>query len=137
MAASRQDQARITVTVDGRPIGVWDERTGGDADSSVTQYAIGGMGPRLSLGGRPEVANVIVRKLFDLDVQAVSKFLVQRASKGVVVVTEQPLDTEGTALGDPYTWNGTLKRCKLPERNSDAQGPALIELEVAVSGPIV
>jgi hypothetical protein len=66
----RQQQARITVTLDGVSLGVFEDRTGGDTDSTETVYQLGGMGPRISLGGSVQVGNVVVRGLFDVEMQA-------------------------------------------------------------------
>jgi hypothetical protein len=133
---SRQNQARVTVVVDGISLGLFEDRTGGDADSADTQYPLGGMGPRISLGGRQEVANVVVKCLYDTERQSRIKWLVGRAGKGQMVVTEQPLDNEEQAFGEPLVWSGTLKRVQPPERQADSDAAAQLELEMSVSGQI-
>jgi hypothetical protein len=133
---SRQNQARITATLDGTALGVFEAREGGDTDSQETTYRLGGMGVRISLGGNVEVANVTIRRLFDVQAQSQAKFIIGRVGSGVLVVSEQPLNADGEAVGEPYVWTCTLKRCALPERDADADDAAQIELEGTVSGQI-
>lgn len=131
---SRQQQARITISLDNVSLGVWEDRTGGDTDSNSVQHFLGGMGPRISLGGPQQVANVVCATLFNDDIQAKSKFIIGRVGKGNIVITEQPLDDEGNAIGDPYVWPGKLKRAKVPDRNAQSNTAAQFEIEVEVSG---
>lgn len=133
---SRQNQARVTVAVDGVVLGVWEDREGGDTDSSDTTYRLGGMGPRISLGGSVAVDNVIARCLFDDDRRSRAKWLLGRVGKGRFVLTEQPLDVEGAADGEPFVWRGTLKRVALPERGADSDDAAQLEVEATISGPV-
>lgn len=134
--ALRQQQGRLTLTLDGVSLGVWDDRTGGDTDSNSTQYFLGGMGPRISLGGQQQVNNVIVQVLFTDTIQALAKWIISRAGKGKLTVSEQPLDDEGNALGDPFVWTGRLKRAKSPERGANNNNAALMEVELEVTGPM-
>lgn len=132
--ALRQQQARLTLTLDGVSLGVWDDRTGGDTDSNSTQYFLGGMGPRISLGGQQQVNNVIVQVLFTDAIQARSKWIVSRVGKGKLTVSEQPLDDDGNALGEPNVWTGRLKRAKVPERGANNNNAAQFEVELEVDG---
>lgn len=134
---SRQQQARITVSLDNVDLGVWDDKTGGETDSNSTQYFLGGMGPRISLGGTQQVGNLVLAKLYDDDIRSRRKFVVGRAGKNAkVTVTEQPLDDEGSALGDPDVYRGTLKRATPPPRNANNNTAAQFEIEVEVNGPM-
>lgn len=133
---SRQDQALITVTVDGVALGTFETRTGGDTDSNETTYRLGGMGPRVALGGNVMVGNVTVARLYDTDAQSRAKWLLGRAGKGKMVVTEQALDLDGNSTGDPLVWSGVLKRVQTPERNADSDNAATLELEMSVSGRV-
>ncbi len=131
---SRQQQARLTLAVDGVTLGVWDDMTGGDTDSNSLQYFLGGMGPRISLGGSQQVANVVLMKLQDVDVMSRAKWLTSRVGRGKAVVTQQALDDEGAALGEPFVWQGVLKRAKPADRNAQSNTAALFEVEVEVNG---
>jgi hypothetical protein len=95
------------------------------------------MGPRISLGGNVMVGNVTVHRLYDADAQSRVKWLLGRVGKGRAVVTEQGLDVDGNATGDPLVWSGTLKRVTTPERSAeDSSTAATIELEISVSGQV-
>lgn len=131
---SRQQQARITVSLDNTDLGVWDDKTGGDTDTNSVQYFLGGMGPRVSLGGNQQVANVVLAKLYDDDIRSKRKFVIGRAGKGIAVVAVQDLDDEGAAIGDPDVYRGRLKRAKPPDRNANNNNAAQFEIEIEVNG---
>lgn len=115
-------------------LGVWDDKTGGDTDSNSVQYFLGGMGQRISLGGQQQVANVVLMKLQDTYIMSQAKFLASRAGRGKAVVGEQQLDDEGAAVGEPFVWNGVLKRAKPSDRNAQSNSAAMFEVEVEVNG---
>jgi hypothetical protein len=87
----RENQGRVTVTVDGVSLGVSEDRTGGGQDSTETTYQMGGMGPRISLGGNPQVDNVVVRMLYDSTRMALIKWLLGRVGKGTMVIVDRRL----------------------------------------------
>jgi hypothetical protein len=134
----RQDQNNVTVTVDGRALGTFDKKSGGEIDSEETTYKPGAMGARVSLGGSVNVGSVTVSRLFDLvrDGQIVH-WLIGRVGKGDVVVKQQPLDVDGNAYGRGLTYRGKLKQVNPPEVDSESSDAALIELEVTPSGTVV
>jgi hypothetical protein len=132
----RENQGRVTVTVDGISLGVVEDRTGGGQDSSETTYQMGGMGPRISLGGNPQVDNVVVRMLYDATRMSLVKLLLGKVGKGTMVVTDQPLDDNGAAFGEPLVWTCRLKRVTPPERTADSTAGARLELEGTVNGTI-
>ena len=132
----RENQGRVTVAVDGVSLGVVEDRTGGGQDSQETTYQMGGMGPRISLGGNVQVDNVVVRKLYDSAMMAQIKWLLGRVGKGTMVVTDQPLDDNGAAFGEPLVWTCRLKRVTPPERTADSTAGGRVELEGTVNGQI-
>lgn len=133
---SRQNQALVTVTVDGVNLGTWENRTGGQTDSSDTQYRLGGMGPRISLGGVSMVDNVVCSKLWDDDIRSRKAWLRGRVGKGKAVVTDHQLDADGNPTGEPDVYSGTLKRFAPPERNAESDSAATCEIEVSISGNV-
>lgn len=133
---SRQQQSRVTLTVDGVNCGVWDDKTGGDTDSNSVQYFLGGGGPRVSLGGSQQVNNVVLQRLEDDEILGLAKWLTGRAGKGNAVCTQQKLDDEGNPIHDPFQWTGKLKRFKLADVQSQANAAAQCEAEIEVSGPM-
>jgi hypothetical protein len=132
----RENQGRVTVSVDGVSLGVSEDRTGGGQDSTETTYQMGGMGPRISLGGNPQVDNVVVRMLYDSSRMAQIKWLLGRVGKGTMVIVDQPLDDNGAAFGEPLVWTCRLKRVTPPERTADSTAGARLELEGTVNGTI-
>lgn len=132
----RQENAIITASVDGRVLGVFEDRTGGISDSASTTYPLGGMGKRRALGGRAEVTNVIVVRIFDIQAQGYIGWLRGRAGKGVMIVKEQPCDDEGNPEGPLETWTGVLKSVHPNDRKSDGGAAAQLTLEMTVEGPV-
>lgn len=122
-------------------LGTWDKRGGGQLDSEEMRYNPGGMQPAVSLGGRKNVDNVTVSRLYRIVRD--HNDLIQRLFNGVgrakMIVSQQPLDISGDGSGiRPIVWRGTLKRVTPPEHDSESSDAALIELEMTVEGePVV
>jgi hypothetical protein len=132
---SRKDQYRLTVSLDGNDLGVFDKMSGGEIDSDELKYKPGGMAPEISLGGSVSVGNVTVERLYDLsrDHQTV-KGIIARVGKGAVTVNKQPLDVDGNAYGAPIVYQGQLKTCTPPEVDSEANDAATVQLEISSAG---
>lgn len=141
---TRQDTWSVTVqcedvTVASRPmrnLGVWDKKQGGETDSEEYKYSPGAMAGTVSLGGRKNVGNVTVSRLYRLlrDHATVLRMLISGAGKARIVIAQQPLDINGNVFGNPIVWNGTLKRVSPPEVDSESSDAALIEIEATVEG---
>lgn len=129
---SREDQFSVSVVVDGRNLGVFDTKTGGEVDSEELKYRPGGMAQQVSLGGFVNVGNVTVGRLFDLsrDLPNVP-FLNNRVGKADVNAVVQHLDVDGNPFGKPYSYSGKLKQFTLPDHNSQSSDAALFELEIS------
>ncbi len=130
----REQNKRVKLIVDGVDLGVWDQKTGGDTDSNSTQYFLGGMGPRLSLGGTQQTANLVLNKLEDQTIVGQVKWLRSRAGKGKAIVSDQRLDDEGVAWGDPDVYSCLVKRVKPSDSNANGNNAAIIEIELEVQG---
>lgn len=134
---SRQDQHLTTVVVDGEKLGVFDKVTGPEVDSSETKYKPGGMADEIVLGGSRTVGNVVVTRLYVLDRDhELARRLVPKAGRAPMSVSRQPLDPDGLPFGTPVVTSGKLKRVKFPDLDSEAQGAALLELEMSTSGTV-
>ena len=134
----RQDQWRVSCIVDNVDLGTFDKQSGGEIDSEETTYKLGGMGPRISLGGSVTPGNLTVQVLYDLaTIHPVVHWLAQRAGKGEMKVIKQPLDVDGNAFGRALSYRGKLKQVNPPEVDSESSDAALLELEMTVSGNIV
>lgn len=135
MPAIREDQFQVTMTLDGRGTGVWDVVDGGDVGSESTKYRPGGLGGEVSLGGPQTSENITLRRAFDpVRDGALYSTLRARRGKGSVVVTQQPLDRDGNATGSPIVDSGTVERVGRPQHDSNANGVAMIEVEISVTG---
>lgn len=129
---SRLDQYNVTVSLDGTPLGTFDKMTGGEIDSEETKYKPGGMVPQVSLGGSVTVNNVIVTRLYRLDRdKSFEPQLKAAVGKGLVKVTKQSLDVNGSPFGTPLVYSGTLKQLTFPEADSTSSAAALVAMEVS------
>ena len=129
---SRQDQFNVTVVVDGRNLGTFDRKSGGEVDSEELKYRPGAMAQQISLGGFQNVGNVTVGRLFDLgrDLPDVP-FLTHRAGKADMTIVVQHLDVDGNPFGKPYTYVGKMKQYTPPEHNSESNDAAMVEIEMS------
>lgn len=131
----RQDLFVVHVEVDGRDLGIWDKKQGGERDSEETTYKPGGSQKQVSLGGSQTVGNVTVSKLFDESVaNGIFHWLDERVGFGEAVVQQQPTDKTGKAFGRPIVRTGTLKKVSPPEVDSESNTAALVEIEISCDG---
>lgn len=133
----RQDEYRLTVTIDDQDWGIWDKLSGGEVDSDETKYRPGGLAPEVSLGGQVSVGNVTISRLFTLgrDHPRI-KNLFGKVGKAQCVVKKQPLDADGNAFDEPIVYRGKLKTVNTPDVDSESSDAALVELEVSTSGTV-
>jgi hypothetical protein len=138
--ADRQDNVYISASITDAQgllkLGRWEDRSGGQSDSASTTYAKAGVGGRRALGGRQEVANVVVKRIFDTEVQGVVGRLRAGAGKATMQVTEQPTDDEGNAVGHLETWSGKLKSVHVGDRSTETNAAEILELEMVVEGEV-
>lgn len=134
---SRADQWLYTLTVNDRPLGVWDKKEGGDADSEEVKYRPGGMVPQRSLGGAQTLENVTLTRLYEFARDHdLAKWMRTVRGKARCVIAMQPLDEDGNPFGAPDVARGTLKRVTSPEGDSEADDPGTYEVEITLEGDI-
>jgi hypothetical protein len=123
----------MTVSLDGANMGVWDKKTGGGVDSTITQYLPGGMAPQISLGGTKQTANLTIERLYRLqrDHKTIQQWI-NAVGRGRVVVNQQPLDIDGNAFGAPIVYKGTVKQVTPPEVDSTSANAAMLAVEIVV-----
>lgn len=134
-----QSQYSITLTVDGRLIGVWDKMDGGELAAEIVKYRSGAMGKEEALGGPPSVGDVTLTRLFkrDRDAQELRRFLTARVGKGRSVVTKQPLDIDGNANCPPLVYTGILQAFTPGPADSSATSEAdTYDITVSTDGTI-
>jgi hypothetical protein len=65
VAPTREDTWLITCSVDGRDLGVFDTKSGGELDSEEAKYKPGGMAAEISLGGSRTYGNLTITRYAD------------------------------------------------------------------------
>ena len=136
-APTREDTWLVTLTLDGRDMGVWDTVSGGEIDSEEAKYRPGGMSPEISLGGSTTIGNLTVGRYLDTARDwPLIKWLAGRVGKGRGVIGVTPLSTDGVRAGDPLTYGGTLKTVTRPDVDSTGTDAALVELEFTCDGNV-
>jgi len=131
---TREDTWLITLRVEDIDFGVWDRKTGGNADSEEAKYPPGGMAQEVSLGGRQTHENITLSREFDWgrDLPSMS-YLLTRRGRAVIAIGQQALDIDGNARGNPVTATGTLKSVQMPDHDSSGNDPALVEIECTIA----
>lgn len=131
---STQQQALVTVTVDGRPLGVFDTLSGGDVTSDVTKRRPGGSTVQRSYGSLPEYDDVTVSRVLERERDhELVRTLRGRIGRARATVSEQPLDDDGLPWGKPVTYSGRLAGIVAGEVDSDSADVRMFELTFSVS----
>ena len=133
---SRADQYNVTVAVSyggqARDLGTFDKMGGFEVDSEESKFWPGGLAQQISLGGRKNVANGTVSRLYDLARDhGLMGWLLGGVGKASVTVVKTSLDVDGNAYGRPLVYQGKLKTVTPPEPDSESSDPALWEMEVS------
>jgi hypothetical protein len=133
----RQDQWANTVSIDGVPWGVWDTLGGGAVEAADTKYRPGGMAPERSLGGHVTVSNLTLGRLLGReDWEPMGDLMRSRCGKANVVVSRQPLDTDGNPFGKPLVYSGTLMTVTPGDTDSESADAQVWEIGVSTVGSI-
>lgn len=132
----RQDQWSNTVTIDGKPMGVWDTFEGGGSDSEETKYKPGGMQAEVSLGGSRSIGNLTLSRLLDRSTWDYMRGLMNRTGTAKCIVSRQPLDADGNPWGKPMTYRGVLKMVQPGGTDSNSSDALTWEIEVSTEGSV-
>jgi hypothetical protein len=134
---TRKDQWAVSVVVDGKNLGIWDQLTGGEVDSADSIYRPGAMGLPISLGGYVTVGALTVQRLYDIDRDGpIIHWLIGRAGKGSVTIHKKSLDTDGNVYGPVMTYVARLKKVTPPEADSMLADAAMLQLELSPYGTV-
>lgn len=126
---STQSQSLVTVVVDGRPLGVFDTRTGGESSGEITKYRPGGQARQKSYGGRAETGDVTVTRVNERERDNdLVKWLRTRVVVGEMSINEQPLDDNDQPWGKPTTWTGRLQSVNGGDTDSNSNDVRPLEL---------
>lgn len=132
----RADQFRTTVSVDGRDLGIFDTKTGGETDSEESRYKPGG-GPEEALGGYATVTNITVSRRFKIGRDDILiGWLRSRAGKGSAVIKVLNVDEDGNPWETSERFTGVLKRVSPAEYDSQNTEAAVFELEITPNGEV-
>lgn len=134
-----KSQYRVTLSVDGQDFGVWDKKTGGDVQATITKHRPGGMGPEETYGGQTEITDLVltrVKKRKDRDDIAKIAVLRNRIGRGHAVVVEQPLDQDANAYGPPSVHTGVLQRVSGADVDSTSNDADMYEVGISTNGTI-
>jgi hypothetical protein len=124
-----QQNSLVTVTVDGRPLGTFDTRSGGAPTGAVTKHRSGGMGPIKQHKGLPDYEDVTVTRYYDrVRDHDLFRWLVTRASKGEMVVSDYVLDENGQRFGRPVTFLGVLMSVPPPDSDANSTDVKMLTL---------
>lgn len=131
MSAATQADALITVTVDGKPLGTFDKRSGGDVDSDISKRDTAD-GPQV-YHAKKTVNDLTVTRGYDRERDhELLRGLEQRAGRASMSVSEQPLDADGNPWGKPKTWDGMLKSVNSGEVDVTTSDPRDLDLVMVV-----
>lgn len=133
---SRQDQFNVTASVKiggvTRDLQTFDKFDGGDVDSEEALYHPGGMVAAIQLGGRVNVSNVTIARLYVLTRDhPIMGWLISGVGRGDVTVTKTSLTVDKAAVLNPLVYQGKLKRIGPPPHDSESSDANLWELEVS------
>jgi hypothetical protein len=134
-APTREDTWLVTCTVDGRDLGTFDTKSGGELDSEESKYKPGGMAKEISLGGSSTYGNLTITRYTDLILDwPLIKWLAARVGFGRGAVGITPLAPNGERAGEPLVYGGTLKTVTPPDIDSTGTDAAMITLEFTIDG---
>lgn len=132
----RQDQWSNTVTINGRPMGVWDTLDGGESDSEETKYKPGGMQPEVSLGGSRSIGNLTLSRLLSRQDWDFMHEAMNHTGNWRATVSRQPLDADGNPFGRPLTYRGVLKTVTPGATDSNSNDAQTWEIVVSTEGSV-
>lgn len=133
----RADQWANTVSIDGRPLGVWDTLAGGGVESSETKYRPGGMEPEVSLGGSTSVGNLTLGRLLGPgDWDYMHDLMSARVGRAEATVARQPLDADGNPFGRPLSYRGILHAVMPGDADSNSQDAQVWTITVSTEGVV-
>lgn len=142
MAEQRSDMSRVTAkftTISGEVLnlGVFQTLSGGATKADGTKIFPGSMRPQKAIGGLPEVENVTISRTYDPDTDdAFKPKLRASVGGGLLEITDQPLNADGTPRGKADIYTGPLEAFNPPERDSGSGDEARFELECSTNGTV-
>lgn len=128
-----QMEALVTATVDGLSLGVFDTRSGGDNVGTEVKHRPGGMGPEQTYTSLSSPTTITVSRVFEnaRDFELMRRLQAIAGRNHPASVTEQPLDGDGNAYGQPITWSGSFLGVKWGGVDSNSSTARMVELDIS------
>lgn len=119
MSGELKNQWLVTSWVAGLGnLGAFDQCTGGAGEAAEKKYREGGAVDQTILIGSKSRSNVTLERIFRSERDgAIFKKLDNSRGKAMIV-TKQPLDDDGNAIGEPIIYMGKLKNVTGPDTDS-------------------
>lgn len=125
----RQDTWLVTANLEGKDLGIFDKKEGGEVDSDENKYPLGGMLGEISLGGRKTIGELTISRYYDADRDdPLFGFFNSHVGAGVGSIGIVPLDFHGNPQGAPVVYSATLRTFTPPEVDNESQDAAMLEL---------
>lgn len=132
-----QSNFRVSVSLEGNNMGVFDKQSGGAVSADVQSYPPGGMAPPVVLAAPANKIDVLtITKLYTTDDHDNIDTWLSAVGKGTCVVREQPLDQNRAAYGPPVVWTGILTSVLPPENDSTSNTPGMLTITITPGGTV-
>jgi hypothetical protein len=127
MASSSKSMFQVTASCDGRDLGRFNTKTGGDITSDITgRWTADGWEVT---AGRPMIGDITFGRGFNKERDhELIRWLDTKVGGGRLVLNVQPLDEEGNVWGKPRTGTGRLKESHHGDIDSSSNEPQDWEL---------
>lgn len=133
---TRQDQANVSLTVDGQPTPfLFQKRSGGKTGSEGSKTPPGAMQPKRAHGGIQDIEDLSLEGEFvpSRDNATIQR-LKARVGKGRAGVTENILDVDGNVIGVLNNWAGVLSSLDTGQYDATSSEPRMFVIEVECDG---
>jgi len=129
-----QQQSLVTVTVAGVALGMFQTRTGGETSAEIAKYRPGGMMKEKVRKGLSSVGDVTVTREWererDLEQE---RWLHTVTGRADMIVSDQPLDENGSPYGKPTIFTGTLQSVNGGDSDAGSNDGKMLELVMTTS----
>lgn len=136
MTAQFQSLVTASVAIGGRmtPLGTFQTRTGGETTSETSKYRPGGMQKQKVRKGQSDTGDVTITREHeqerDIDLERQLRVVSGYAE---MVVSDQPLGSDGTPFGKPTTYTGTLMSVNGGDSDAESSDGRVLELVMMVT----
>ncbi len=134
---NRQDQANISLTVDGRPCPfLFQKRTGGKVGGEGSKTSPGAMEPKVAHGGIQDIEDLALEGEFvPARDDAYVQWLKGRVLKGRFSAVENLLDVDGNVLKPGVNrWAGVLSGFATGDYDGTSSDPRMLALDFECDG---